>query len=87
MGLVVWGIASQDNFDTLVEFVDERGITFPILFDEDGSVHAAYSMQTAFQGTIYPQDWIVGADGRVAYANSGYEPETMITLVEEELSL
>jgi len=50
-------------------------------------VHDAYSMQTAFQGTIYPQDWIIGADGRVVYANSGYEPETMVTLVEEQLGL
>ena len=68
-----------------MEFREDRGVTFPILFDEDGSVHADYSMQSDFLGTLYPQDWIVGVDQRIAYTDNVYEPAAMVAVIEEEL--
>lgn len=63
------------------------GLTFPVLFDQGGVVHESYAMQTGFQGTVYPQDWIIGTDGKVAYVNSGYDNEAMAAVIEEELGL
>ena len=72
--------------DSLIAYRDDLGLTFPILVDESGAVHDAYSQQTAFGGTIYPQDWIIGSDGRVAYIHNGYDPEAMHAILEAELS-
>jgi len=61
------------------------GVTFPILYDTGGAVHTLYSQQSA-EGTIYPQDWIIGVDGRVKYVNNGYDAAAMIAVIEAELS-
>ena len=72
--------------ESLIAYRDDLGLTFPILVDETGAVHEAYSQQTAFGGTIYPQDWIIGSDGRVAYINNGYDPEAMQAILEADLA-
>ena len=45
----------------------------------------AYS-QDAFEVSPYPQDWVIGADGRVAYVNTAYEADEIRAIVEEELA-
>ena len=85
-GVVVWAVGSADPYDTLAATVDYWGLTFPVLYDEGGTVLDQYSQQTAFAGTIFPQDWIIGVDGKVAYVNSGYEPDEMMAVLEAELA-
>ena len=53
--------------------------------DSDGSVEETYSQEAAFWSGIYPQDWVIDTEGRVAYANNGYEPEAVIAIIETEL--
>jgi peroxiredoxin len=87
--LQVWGIGSpgykSETEDALRAFRDAFGLTFPILLDNDGSVMEAYS-QDAFEVSPYPQDWVIGADGRVAYVNTAYEADEIRAIVEEELA-
>ena len=49
------------------------GLTYPILFDEGGLVHDQYNPGD-IPTSLYPQDWIIGADGRVRYVNTIYDP-------------
>jgi len=58
----------------------------PVLFDEDGSVHAQYDVGTPATNTVYPQDWIIGVDGTVQYVNNTYESEAMTAIIEAELA-
>ena len=44
----------------------------------------SYMMQAAFDTAAYPQDWVIGTDGRVAYVNNGYEPDEIAAVVEQE---
>ena len=83
--MVVYGVASDDSPEALAAFKERLGLSFPILVDTDGEVHAAYSMALAFSSAAYPQDWIVGTDGRVAYANPAFEPDEMRAVIEREL--
>lgn len=83
---MVWGIGSSDPLDDLQDFRDQMGITFPILHDPGGAVLDDYAQQTAFPNTIYPQDWIIGADQTVRYVNNGYALDEMIAVVEADLS-
>ena len=62
------------------------GVTFPVLHDADGAVHAAYAPSEAEASSVYPQDWLIGSDGRVVYVSRSYEPEVLRELVEHELS-
>jgi peroxiredoxin len=82
----VWGIASDDNEDVLNRFRDTLGITFPILYDETGEVHAQWLQDTAFPTAAFPQDWLVDPNGLVAYSNSSYEPDEIRALLNSWLS-
>jgi len=82
---VVWGIASRENIDQVRSYTSALGLTFPILMDEDGSVNLTYAQQMAFPTAAYPQDWVIGADGVVVYANNRFELEELTTAVEREL--
>lgn len=84
--MVVWGIASQDERARVVRFTAQMGLTFPVLFDEDSEVLNRYGSLPHSFDTIYPQDWVVGVDGRVAYVNPGYDPEGLTALLEAELA-
>ena len=86
-GLVVFGLGSQDSLATLQSFEEQMGLTFPVLYDGDSQVHDAYAQDLAFSGTAYPQDWLIGTDGNVAYVNNGYDPEALSALIEEQLGL
>ena len=41
LGAVLWGISSQD-LDSHERFAAKRGLTFPLLADQDKAVHALY---------------------------------------------
>jgi peroxiredoxin len=60
-------------------------IAYPILIDEGGVVHSGYSMLSAFSTAAFPQDWVVGTDGRIVYANNTFEPDEMRAIIEREL--
>ena len=81
----VWGIGSQDALSNLQLFQEQMGVTYPILYDEDGDVQANYNPGQKTTNSIYPQDWIIGVDGTVVYVNTKYEPDEMIAVIEAEL--
>lgn len=85
-GVVVWGIASQDRREAVVRFQQQMGLTFPILFDEGSVVLNRFGNLRHSFDTVYPQDWVVGIDGRVAYASPGYRPEEMRAVIDAQLA-
>ena len=83
---MVWGIASEEEENLLREYASAFGLTYPILVDTDGSVVETYVQQHAFVSAAYPQDWIVGAEGDIVYANNGFELDAMVAVIESELA-
>lgn len=81
----VYGIASQDDPKALRNFASSFGITFPILVDENESVHKQWTQNSAFPTAAYPQDWIVGPTGQILYANNGFEPDEMRFVLDRAL--
>lgn len=84
-GLIVYGIGSDDEFDKLVEFREQYGLTFPILYDEGGVVMDQYDILTQ-EVSPYPQDWVIGVDGTVLYYNTAYEVDEITVIVDAELA-
>ena len=58
-GFVVLAVnaTNQDNMDAALNFRDEHSLTFPILFDLDGSASLAYRLQAL------PSSYFIDADG------------------------
>ena len=82
---MVWGISSRESASAVESFRDYFGLTFPILLDESGAVLDDYSQAAAFPTAAFPQDWVIGTGGEVAYVNNGYEPDELRAVVEEQL--
>jgi len=82
----VWGIAPADPLDKVQAFVSDLGLTFPVLYDEGGLVASQYNPGLPETNTVFPQDWIVGADGTLLYVNTAYEPDEMRAILDEELA-
>ena len=82
----MWGIASMESEETVRNYVEGLGVTFPVLLDTDGSVHAIYDQEFPFPTGAYPQDWIIGTDGIIVYANNTFEVDEMIAVIEAELA-
>ena len=82
---MVFGIGSEDSQTALLNFRNSFGLTYPILYDSNGQVHAQYNLQSAFPTAAYPQDWIVGVDGTIQYVNNAYDPAAMTAVIEAEL--
>ena len=85
--MVVWGISSEDRYADLVGFTDQMGLTYPVLFDDGGLVHDQYNPGDIPTNSLYPQDWIIGADGRVRYVNTIYDPVELMAGLDAELDV
>ena len=84
--MVVWGISSKDSQEDMENFRDQLDLTFPLLYDPDAEIEGRFFIgDKEVESALYPSDWIVGADGRVAYVNNVYEPDEMKRVIEEEL--
>ena len=81
----VYAIASNENEDTVRTFAEHLGLTYPVLLDTDGSALRDYEQTMAFPSAAYPQDWVIGVDGTIVYANNGFEADEMQAAIEREL--
>ena len=45
-----------------------------------------YNPGEKFTNSIYPQDWIIGVDGTVAYVNTVYAPDEMYEILDAEIA-
>jgi len=72
--------------EAVTDFRDQMGVTYTVLYDEDGVVYEDYNQQAEFGGTIFPQQWLIGADGTVIYVNNAYEPDALIATIEDALT-
>jgi len=58
----------------------------PVLVDRDGAVWEMYREAGAFDTAPYPQEWLVGTDGRVAYYSNQLEIDAVRAAIEAELA-
>ena len=83
--MVVVGIASRENEDTVRRYAESLGLTYPILLDSDGGVNQQYAHEMAFPTAAYPQDWVISPEGTIVYYNNRFELAEMIAAVEGQL--
>tara|TARA_B100000953_G_scaffold283183_1_gene261974 strand:+ start:428 stop:907 length:480 start_codon:yes stop_codon:yes gene_type:complete len=86
-GLIMVGISNTMNVEN---FVEENSLTFPILFDpgSNGGVDGGQTYDLYYlpnDGSPYPRDFIVNADGILSYANNEIDIAWMIDIIENLL--
>ena len=82
------GISNTNNQNIISDFVEENGLTFPILYDsgssggvQGGDTYDLYYMPN--DGSPYPRDFIIDQGGIIQYANNEIDFEWMIYVIEE----
>ena len=83
---MVWAIASDDQRDAVEAFRDALGLELTILLDEGGEVKASYPQTMPFPTGAFPQEWVIGTDGTIAYTTNEYEVGDLIAVIEAELA-
>jgi hypothetical protein len=83
----VFGIDRGEGEAIVQDFVDQFGITFPILWDpvESYVVYTDYLIQGC--ATPFPRDFIIDQDGVVAYLSCEYDPAAMSGVIDSLLAL
>jgi len=73
-GLVILGIngTNQDNLKSVVEFIKQYQLTFPVLLDQNGHVGRLYQIQSL------PTTFFINPDGTIADLVTGGMSETLI---------
>ena len=75
---MVLGISNQRE-STIRNFIVDQGITFPVLRD-DNNVYWLYNLPVA--QSPYPRDFIIDQNGIIQFADTEYDPGTMIKLIQ-----
>ena len=63
-------------------FANTFGLTFPILLDA-GQAYSEYHQSPAV--SPYPLDYVIDQNGQVAYFNSEYDPDSMVSIIDQLL--
>ena len=89
--VVLVGIANINNQNIINNFIEENGLTFPILYDpgssggvQGGDTYDMYYMPN--DGSPYPRDFIIDQEGIIAYANNEIDTAWMISVIYDLIS-
>ena len=77
------GISNTNSQNVISNFVEENGLTFPILYDsgssggvQGGDTYDLYYMPN--DGSPYPRDFVIDQEGIIVYANNEIDTEWML---------
>lgn len=70
---------SNEPVSTITKFIEDQGITFPVLHDVAG-IYSKYNISGG--QSPYPRDFILDKNGIVQFAKTEYDPGSMISIIE-----
>ena len=88
--VIVLGISNTSNLMQINNFIEENGITFPILFDsgspggvQGGDTYDLYYLPN--NGSPYPRDFVIDHEQIIQYANNEIDTDWMVYVINELL--
>ena len=91
-GYQVFGV-SKDSVKSHENFIDKQGINFPLLMDEDGSIHEAFgTWRTKMNyGREYMgcarSTFVIGVDGKLVFARYNVKAKGHVGMLMRELGI
>ena len=70
---------SNEPVSTITKFVEDQGITFPVLHDVSG-IYNKYNIPGS--QSPFPRDFIIDENGIIIFAKTEYDPGSMIAIFE-----
>jgi hypothetical protein len=81
--VMVFGIAVDEPNGVVQDFVNEFKLTYPVLLGNQ-SLKNQYEIAGSHVSP-FPRDYIIGRNGKIAYASDEYDPEAMLAVIKKEL--
>ena len=81
-GVVVYGIHQDEPADQLADFVEQTGITFPVIADEGTLSKLDFPIGVGYP---YPRDVVVGKDLKIHAIKNSFDVTEMNTLIQKLL--
>lgn len=76
--VTIVGVATRDDPDAAQRFLDDLEISYPNVFDADGSVRAALG------ATVFPTTYVFGSDGELrSKVSGGISEQRLAALIED----
>ncbi len=85
-GVAQGGLRGGDTDQVLRDFIDQTGVTFPIVRDQDG--YGLFRRST--QGPMvspFPIDVLIDKDGKIVSVRGEYDPDALLTEVRRLLGV
>ena len=70
---------SDESTDVVNKFLKTSGTTYPVLIDHDSKISVAYGISG------YPNEILVGKDGRIVYQSVGFDRKGLTAAIESAL--
>ncbi len=81
--VMVFGIAVDEPAAVVQDFVNEFKLTYPVLLGNQ-NLKNQYEIAGSHVSP-FPRDYIIGRDGKIAYASDEYDPEAILAVIKKEL--
>jgi peroxiredoxin len=82
-GVLVYGLHPGDDSSLVADFIEQTGVTFPVLDGGDTVNRFTFPPGVAFP---YPRDVVIDKRGRVRLIRNSFDPNEMTTLIEQLLA-
>jgi hypothetical protein len=82
----VLGINFAESQAIAQTFVDNFGVTFPVVLDTQGSVYGQYRPGAGGCNSPFPLDFVVDREGIIRYWNCEYDPQALVEVIEDLLA-
>ena len=79
---MAWSVANVSD-ETILAFVDQTGVTFPVMRDEDATY---FQYDVTSESAPFPLDVVVDKNGIVRLVSERYDPDELEALIEELLA-
>lgn len=83
-GVLVYGLHPQESPQALAAFLQQTGVTFPVVADTGGSL-SKFDFPPGV-GYPYPRDIVIGKDLRVRSIQNSFNVDEMDTLIQSLLA-
>lgn len=76
---MAWSVASVTD-ETILDFVDTTGVTFPVMRDEAGTY---FEYDVTQESAPFPLDVVVDKQGTIRLISERYDPDELEALIDE----
>lgn len=81
LGVICPSVGQEGSAEDIVAFLEENGLSYPVLMDEGGAVTAAYGI------SAYPTTFMIDTDGSAfGYVTGALSRETMDSIIQQTVT-